>query len=185
MNGLPPSGRVVRGADDLVVGPHPGVGRIVESGNAAALAAGDRGVGVASQLLEIGAFLIPDDEIAAPVERLDVARRDVGYQPKPLGPDPAGELHQVAHVHVLVAVVEVELPARHGIGHHHVDVAVHAGRRLARARRADRPLRGRRSRECRRKRDAHAEQLENPAHAALPGVSNLQRRWCRRADALF
>ena len=43
--------------------------RIVESGNEPAFVAGDGGARVALQLAEIGAFLIPDDQIAAPVER--------------------------------------------------------------------------------------------------------------------
>jgi hypothetical protein len=31
---------------------------------------------------------------------------------------PAREPHQIPHVHVLVAVVEIEFPAWQGIGHH-------------------------------------------------------------------
>jgi chaperonin GroEL (HSP60 family) len=38
---------------------------------------GHGGIGVAAQLVEIGALLIPDNQIAAPVKGLDVARHDV------------------------------------------------------------------------------------------------------------
>src|SRR5262249_20084458 len=123
--------------------------------------------GVASQLLEIGALLIPDDQIAAPVKRLDVARHDVRHQSETLCSGPTGELHQITHVHVLVAVIEIEFPARQGIGHHQIDIAVLTLGRLARAWSADRPLRQRTGRECHRSRHAHEEKLENRAHVDL------------------
>jgi hypothetical protein len=95
------------------------------------------------QLAEIGAFLIPNDQIAAPVERLDVARGDVRHQAEALRPGPAGKLHEIAHVHVLVAVVEIRFPPRQRIGHHQIHIAVLTFGRLARPRLADRPLRNR------------------------------------------
>jgi hypothetical protein len=73
-------------------------------------------------------------------------------------------------MHVLVAVVEIELPAWQGIGHHQIYIAVLTWGRLARAWLADRPLRQRTSRECHSSRHAYEEKLENPAHADLLSV---------------
>jgi hypothetical protein len=47
-----------------------------------------------------------------------MARPDVRHQPETLCSGRSGELHQVAHVLVLVSVVEIEFPARQGIGQH-------------------------------------------------------------------
>src|SRR5215831_16813224 len=146
----------------------------VESRDKPALASGDSGVRVASQLVEIGAFLIPDNQIAAPVERLDVARHDVRHQSKTLCSGPTGELHQIAHMHVLVAVVEIEFPAWQGIRHHQIYIAVLTLGRLARTSLADGPLRHRSGRECQRNRHTYAEPRENPAHSDLLSV-NQQR----------
>jgi len=78
-------------------------------------------------------------------------------------------------MHVLVAVVEIEFPTRQWIGHHHIDIAVQARGRLARARLADGPLCHASGRERRRNRHTHAEQFENPVHADLPSVGGTSR----------
>jgi len=91
------------------------------------------------ELAKIGALLIPDDEIAAPIERLGVARSDA-HQAETLRPCPAGKLHEIAHMHVLVAVVEICFSARQRIRHHHIHIAILTFGCLARPRLADRPL---------------------------------------------
>jgi hypothetical protein len=127
------------------------------------------------QLAEIGALLIPDDQVAAPVERLGGARDDVGHQAEPLRPGPAGKLDEIAHVGVLVKVVEIRFPARQRIGHHHVHIAALTCGCLARPRLADRPLRRRGGRKRQRHAEADRESLENIVHVDLMSVGHQDR----------
>ncbi len=175
---LPAIGASHARPDDLIGRADPAVRPVVEPRNEPALASRDGGVGVASQLVEIGAFLIPDDQIAAPVKRLGVARHDVRHQSETLCSGPTRELHQITHVHVLVAVIEIEFPAWQRIGHHQIDIAVVTLGRLARARLADRPLRRRSGGECHRSRHAHEEKLENRAHVDLLSVGPAEAILC-------
>src|SRR5258705_9790137 len=103
------------GADHLIGRADRTVRRIVEAGNEPALAASDGGSRFALDLAEIVALLVPNNQIAAPVGRLGMARH-FGYEAKTLGSRPAGKLHQIAHMHILIAVIEIPFSPWQRIG---------------------------------------------------------------------
>jgi hypothetical protein len=117
---------------------------------------------------EVRSFLIPDDEIATPVKRLRGARHDAGHQAKTLRAGPAGKLHEIAHMHVLVTVIEIKFPTRQRIGHHEIGVAVLALGRFARTRSSDRPLRQSGGAEHQHEARRDGAQLRNVVHPRAP-----------------